>query len=141
MHDADVDPILRYADLRMRFVARRVQAGQDSRPADGPVKSLTVISNDGKIPRLAYSRNSFNTRTPRRFPSATMRAWSREVRIERARAWLEARERDEELLIVGATVDAAQQDSACVEITGVRARAQPASATFTLRPAPSTYHM
>ena len=29
IHDADVDPILRYADLRMRFVARRVQAGQE----------------------------------------------------------------------------------------------------------------
>jgi ATP-dependent helicase/nuclease subunit B len=28
-------------------------------------------------------------------------------RIERARAWLEARERDEELVVVGATVDAA----------------------------------
>src|SRR5580704_7125091 len=30
-------------------------------------------------------------------------------RIERARAWLETRERDEELLVVGATVDAANE--------------------------------
>lgn len=30
-------------------------------------------------------------------------------RLERARAWLEARERDEELLVVGATVDAANE--------------------------------
>jgi hypothetical protein len=79
MDDAEINTIFRDADLRVRFIPRGFQTMEE--PAlEIAVRLCTRLRPGEVVPVDAYSRNSLSTRTPRCLPSATICAWSSEVK-------------------------------------------------------------